>query len=114
MIKIRWSDSALEALRAKFGPEPTVWKLMYDTEGCGCAVNGVPALWAIEAPRPDDVKADSGQVELWYEKRHEVFFDEELRGDYDPVNRRFRLASDSQIYTDRLSVTDRRNARIPN
>lgn len=111
MIRIDWSAEAAEALRAEFGLEGPVWKLVYDSEGCGCAVSGVPALWAVEAPLADDVKAEGGPVRVWYEKRHEVFFDERMRVDYDAAGRRFRLLSDGQIYTNRLAVVDRREVR---
>ncbi|MCC3373221.1 iron-sulfur cluster biosynthesis family protein [Cohnella sp. REN36] len=108
-MEVKWSAEAVDALRARFGPEARTWKLVSDAEGCGCAVNGVPALWAVNEPLPDDLRADGGPVELWYEKRHEVFFDDEMRITYDAAKRSFTLASDGQIYTNRLATVDRRH-----
>lgn len=112
-MKVSWSDQALEALRDRFGTDSIVLKLAYDTEGCGCAVNGVAALWAVDAPPPGDARADSEPVHVWYDKQHAIFFDEELRVGYRPEHRTFSLASDGQIYSNRLTVQDRRNRTSP-
>ena len=108
-MKIEWSEEAAKALRDRFGTEPGPLKLVYDAEGCGCAVSGVPALWVVDAPLPDDVRAESDAFELWHERRHEIFFDEALRIGYLPDVRSFSLVSDTQIYTNRLAVLDRRS-----
>ncbi|XID94406.1 iron-sulfur cluster biosynthesis family protein [Paenibacillaceae bacterium WGS1546] len=105
---LQWSDQAARELRGRFGEDAAVWKLAFDAEGCGCAMNGVPAIWAIDAPEEDDLKADSDAVDVYYEKRHEVFFDESMRISYDPSARAFKLASDGQIYSNRLRIEDRR------
>ncbi|MBB6669138.1 iron-sulfur cluster biosynthesis family protein [Cohnella nanjingensis] len=107
-MEIKWSAEAVEALRTRFGPDARIWKLVSDSEGCGCAVSGVPTLWALDAPLPDDIRADSEPVALWYEKRHEVYFDDVMRITYDAAKRSFTLASDGQIYTNRLATVDRR------
>src|SRR5262245_51437666 len=97
-------------MKRRFGSNATVWKLVFDSEGCGCSVDGVPALWAIDQPAPDDLQARCDGVEVWYEKRHEVFFDEPLTITYLPEFRSFKLSSDGQIYTSRLIMQDRRTA----
>ncbi|WP_027093399.1 iron-sulfur cluster biosynthesis family protein [Cohnella thermotolerans] len=109
-MNVLWSEQALRALRDRFGDEPVGLKLVYDTEGCGCAVNGVPALWAVDGPEPDDKRAEGNFVPLWHEKRHEIFFEERMRITYDENSRSFSLQSDSQIYTNRLALLDKRNA----
>lgn len=109
-MKIEWSDEALNALASKFDPPATVWKLVSDNEGCGCAVNGVPFLWAVDAPAPGDLRADSGPLELWYEPQHAVYFDDKLRISYDGGTRGLKLSSDGQIYTNTLGTVDLRTA----
>lgn len=109
-MKIEWSEEAASALRSKFDPPVRVWKLVSDNEGCGCAVNGVPFLWAVDGPAPGDVRADSAPVELWYEPQHAVYFDEVLRVSYDGTARSFKLSSDGQIYTNRLGTVDLRTS----
>ncbi|RKP56955.1 hypothetical protein D7Z26_02905 [Cohnella endophytica] len=105
---IHWSDDAIREIRLRYGSDATVWKLVSDSEGCGCAMNGVAALWAIQAPQEGELQAESNAFEVWYEKRHEVFFDESMRVTYQPEHRAFKLASDGQIYSNRLRIEDRR------
>ncbi|MBW5446537.1 iron-sulfur cluster biosynthesis family protein [Cohnella sp. CFH 77786] len=107
-MKMEWSAEAVRRLREKFGAEVRGFRLVYDTEGCGCAVNGVPALWSADRPEPGDVAAESDPFALWHDPRHAVFFDEVLRVSFLPERQSFRLSSDSQTYTTRLVLADRR------
>ncbi|MDG0813016.1 iron-sulfur cluster biosynthesis family protein [Cohnella rhizosphaerae] len=109
-MRIEWTREAAAALQAKFDPPVRVWKLVSDNEGCGCAVNGVPFLWAVDAPAEGDLRADSEPVEVWYEPRHAVYFDDALRVSYDGANRSFKLSSDGQIYTNALGTVDLRTS----
>jgi len=108
---IDWSDGALAETARRYGPDARVWKLVSDSEGCGCAMNGVPSFWLIDSPDPDDIGARSnGGLTVVYEKRHEVFFDDRMKVTFDPDKRAFKLASDGQIYSNRLRLEDRRKA----
>lgn len=107
-MKIEWSGEAVDQLRARFGSDIRGFRLVYDTEGCGCAVNGVPALWAVDHPEPNDATAEGGPLALWHDPRHAVFFDDLLRVSFMPERQSFRLSSDNQIYTTRLVLTDHR------
>lgn len=107
-MKMTWSPEAEAVLRARFGADVPGFRLVYDTEGCGCAVNGVPALWAVDGAMPGDVSADSGPLRLWLNGQQSVFFDDALRLDYRSDRRSFTLASDNQTYTTRLVVEDHR------
>jgi uncharacterized protein YqkB len=108
---IHWSEEAMRTIRERYGADATTWKLVYDTEGCGCAVNGVPALWAVDAAEPGSAEAESNGLRLLYEPKHAIFFDERMSITYLPDANSFRLASDSQIYTTRLALSDRRSVR---
>jgi uncharacterized protein YqkB len=107
-MKMIWSDEAVDQLRAKFGADVRSFRLVYDTEGCGCAVNGVPALWAVNEPGHTDIAADSRPFALYHDPRHEIFFDETLRVGFVPERQSFRLSSDSQTYTTRMILADQR------
>lgn len=113
-MKIHWSEQALSEIQTRFGADAVTWKLVSDSEGCGCAMNGVATLWAISAPDKDDLQAESNRLAVWYEKRHEVFFDEQMRITYLPEHHAFQLASDGQIYSNRLRLVDKRTAEITN
>lgn len=105
---IHWSDDAIGEIKSRYGEDATLWKLVSDSEGCGCAMNGVAAFWAIPSVQEGELKAQSNAFEVWYEKRHEVFFDERMSVTYQPEHRAFKLASDGQIYSNRLRLEDRR------
>ena len=108
-MHIHITASAAERLQALAGSPDTIFKLVYDAEGCGCAVSGVPALWMLDrtAMLESDLKAASDPT-IVYERRHEVFYEDQLTLDYDQEDRRFRLSSNSQIYANDLAVVDRR------
>ncbi|EXX89781.1 hypothetical protein BG53_14040 [Paenibacillus darwinianus] len=101
-MKITFSPAAIERLTSELSGQSSRLKLLYDTEGCGCVMNGVPTLLRIEQPEEGDVKAVSSPYEIWYEKRYEVFFEDELKVDYRPGTPSFILRSDNQTYTTHL------------
>jgi len=107
-VKMAWSAEATAELQAQFGADVPGFRLVYDIEGCGCAVNGVPALWAVDGAMPGDVATDSGPLKLWIDSQQRVFFDDALRIHFLPDRRSFSLTSDNQTYTTRLVIEDRR------
>jgi uncharacterized protein YqkB len=109
-MKISWSEEAVRQIRERFGSDAAHLRLVYDTEGCGCAVNGVPALWVVDERAPGDIAVDCEPFGVSIDPKHEVFFEDVLRIDYRSDVRCFRLSSDNQIYTSRLIPADRRGA----
>lgn len=93
-------------------------KLVFDAEGCGCSLEGVPALWLIQNLEPKDViaeltkESESSPWPLVYEQRHEVFFEEQLTLDYKPQHNSFVLKSNNQIYSNRMIIADQRSAQL--
>ncbi|MBO7746384.1 iron-sulfur cluster biosynthesis family protein [Paenibacillus sp. MWE-103] len=79
-------------------------KLLYDTEGCGCVMNGVPTLALVREPDPQDKLGEGAPYSVWYEPNYEVFFEPELKIDYNAARNAFVLKSDSQIYTANLRL----------
>lgn len=104
---IEWSEEALRVRETRFGPGADRWKLVFDSEGCGCSVDGVPTLWLITNPDPGDVQAGTNEGEVWVKPQHLVFFEDKLRVGYLPEHRSFKLSSDGQTYTTRLKLQDR-------
>lgn len=103
-MKITFSPAASERLSSELPGESARLKLLYDTDGCGCVMNGVPTLLRIDRPEEGDVKAAGGPYEVWYEKRYEVFFEDELKVDCRPGTPSFILRSDNQTYTTHLRL----------
>ncbi|MCY9515870.1 iron-sulfur cluster biosynthesis family protein [Paenibacillus apiarius] len=87
-------------------------KLIYDTDGCGCAVNGVPALRLIDEPAPFDLAVDTNTGWTWVMDKHQmVFFDEALVLDVSGTTGMFKLSSTQQIYSTHVACEDHRKAR---
>ncbi len=88
-------------------------KLLYDIEGCGCSVSGVPALRLTQTKEPGDVEgvltdeSEPTPVPVLYEKRQEIFFEERLILDYNPQKNGYVLKSDQQIYHQQLKIQDK-------
>jgi len=102
-MRIDFTTRAAERLASELDTGVKL-KLIYDTEGCGCAVNGVPALHAVRAAEPGDMKADGGPFEVWYTPQQAVFFEERLTIDCREGKTSYTLRSDNQIYTTSLRV----------
>ncbi|RXZ81899.1 iron-sulfur cluster biosynthesis family protein [Paenibacillaceae bacterium] len=103
-MKILFTNAAVAQLTPRFEQTGAVLKLLYDTEGCGCVVSGVPALQLLDEPGPDDQQGEGVPLAFWHEPRFEIFFEPELVVDYNEERRNFILKSDSQIYTNRLRL----------
>ncbi len=73
-MKIIFSEAAQAKLLPLLEPGQVRLKLLYDTEGCGCVVSGVPALQLVDEQGPDDSPGDGVPIPFLYEPRHEVFF----------------------------------------
>lgn len=106
-MHIEWSERAIDEVTARFGDDAKPWKLVFDAEGCGCAVDGVPTLWHVASSEPEDVQIGSNVGQMWINPKHLIFFEDRLRIDYLPDHRSFKLASDGQIYTSRLKLENR-------
>jgi uncharacterized protein YqkB len=85
-------------------------KLAYDTEGCGCAVNGVAALWIVDNPEEDDQLARSNLFTVFYDPKQELFFEDKLTVDRRPGQQSFVLKSTQQTYNPSMRVIDRRSS----
>jgi uncharacterized protein YqkB len=77
--------------------------LFYDTEGCGCAVNGVPILKVeTEQVKGDLVKINTNDFSVFMYEKHLIFFDDDMRIHFD--NNSLRLSSTNQIFTAHLVI----------
>ncbi|MFK7691933.1 iron-sulfur cluster biosynthesis family protein [Paenibacillus sp. HJGM_3] len=98
-----------QELAAKSPEAPIALKLAYDAEGCGCAVDGVTALWLVDGPEPDDRVAGGSAFNILYDKKHEVFFEDELTVDYSDARRAYTLRSKQQTYNSMMRLIDKRH-----
>jgi uncharacterized protein YqkB len=81
--------------------------LIYDTEGCGCAVNGVPTLkWLPNNHDPAHtyITLCEQPVPVRITEKDALFFEEKLRLDFSPETFCYRLSGPGQIYHGCLNV----------
>jgi uncharacterized protein YqkB len=109
-MHITFTEAAVRQIEKQLDGRPAVLKLVYDTEGCGCAVNGVPALWLAAEKADGDRMAAGTPYEVAYDPMHEIFFEDKLKVDYQPAGKSFILKSDNQIYSASMSLLDKRES----
>lgn len=102
-MKIQFTEQAIEKLESILESGQSL-KLKYDTEGCGCAVNGVPMLWLIDTIEENDREIITNSVSVWIEKSTEVFFDENMVIDFLPKYNSYQLRSNNGILNPRMSL----------
>lgn len=111
-VSIEVTPGAEEALRRKLdGPsgEAGYIKLIYDTDGCGCAVNGVPALWLVrERGSCDEELPNNASLPMLIDRHQTVFYEERMKLDSGAGS--FVLSSPQQIYSTHVICSDRRTA----
>jgi iron-sulfur cluster insertion protein len=55
-MNITFTDKAIEKIQVKLSDSNgKQLKLKYDTEGCGCVVSGVSALWIVSEREEEDI-----------------------------------------------------------
>jgi uncharacterized protein YqkB len=107
-MHITFTDQAVEQLGGSMQSGSGEIKLVYDSEGCGCAVSGVPTLWIVDRAEQQELRAEGTPYGLIYEKKHEVYFEDNLILDYDSARRAFMLKSRGQIYNADMRLIDKR------
>jgi peptidyl-tRNA hydrolase len=50
IMYIEWTETAAEKIASKVQGQEGYLQLKYDTDGCGCVVSGVTALWWVNEP----------------------------------------------------------------
>lgn len=105
-MHITFSAAAARELGRRHRPGETLFKLLYDTDGCGCAVNGIARIvpGPFRSLEEGEALAAEDPYPVAYETRQEVFFEEELKLDYDASAQTFVLKSDSQFYNPHISL----------
>lgn len=101
-MEITFTQEAIEKLTGQI-PSESQLKLKYDTDGCGCVVSGVAALWAVNEIDEDDQEVKTNFIPVLVEKTKIVFLDEKLTISFNEAANSFMLTSPSQILNPRMS-----------
>ncbi|WP_044747930.1 iron-sulfur cluster biosynthesis family protein [Bacillus alveayuensis] len=106
-MKITFTDKAIEKLKPILSQGNKQLKLKYDTDGCGCAVNGVTTLWLVKQADKDDIVVETNFVPILLEKSRLIFYDETMTIDTVEPLGCFQLKSPNEIINPRMSLVER-------
>lgn len=111
-MELKWTEQAIEKIEKTF--HEGFLLLKHDTEGCGCVVSGVSALWALESEPADTIKIETNYVPVFIEKHTAVFFDEVMSIDFKKEQNTLQLKSPNQMLNPNLrfenKITTRKDA----
>ncbi|USK53616.1 iron-sulfur cluster biosynthesis family protein [Cytobacillus solani] len=107
-MEIIVTEEAANKIKAKIAGKNGCIKLKYDTEGCGCVVSGVSALWLVNELDDDDHEIKTNIGSIYIEKSKEVFFEETMTIDFSEKANCFQLKSPNQYLNPRMSLYDRK------
>lgn len=102
-MEINITAAAANKINERIAGREGYIKLKYDTEGCGCAVSGVIALWFVPELDEDDISIETNNQTVYIEKAKTVFFDEKMTIDFSGEANCFQLKSPQQILNGRMS-----------
>ncbi|RSD27335.1 iron-sulfur cluster biosynthesis family protein [Mesobacillus subterraneus] len=108
-MKLKITETATKKLQEKTAGKQGYIKLIYDIDGCGCAVNGVAALWLEKEYNDDENQMETGSIPIYIQKSREVFFDDQMTLDYKESAGCFQLKSPNEYLNPRMSFYDKTN-----
>ncbi|SFA97473.1 MULTISPECIES: iron-sulfur cluster biosynthesis family protein [unclassified Bacillus (in: firmicutes)] len=105
-MEIKMTEAAAQKINEKLQGKLGFLKLKYETEGCGCVVSGVTALWFVDELDEDDQAIQTNDITVHIEKSKVVFLDENMTIDFSESANTFQLRSPNQILNGRMSFVD--------
>jgi uncharacterized protein YqkB len=103
-VEIAITTVAVEKINERTEGRAGYLKLKYDTDDCGCGVNGVFALWLVPEVYVDDIAIETNNQTIYLEKSKMVFFDEKMKIDFSKTNNCFQLKSLQQILNGHMNL----------
>ncbi|WP_226582800.1 iron-sulfur cluster biosynthesis family protein [Halobacillus litoralis] len=103
-MKLRITDEAKQQLEHIQDSERPIIRLFYDTEGCGCGVNGLPTIRLEHEERKTDFRVESEAYPVIIDDQQAIFFKEDMKLDF--VRGTFRLSSPDGILNPIIPIKD--------
>nr|WP_281394009.1 iron-sulfur cluster biosynthesis family protein [Texcoconibacillus texcoconensis] len=106
-VQVTLTDEGRNIVKRAMSEQLGMLKIVYDTDGCGCAVSGVPKLQLVsnKTETDIDIKSEDGDIPILIERRFQVFFDPKMTLSASVKPGRLQLKSDQQIFHSRLAIT---------
>ncbi|MFC3746251.1 iron-sulfur cluster biosynthesis family protein [Paenibacillus sp. GCM10012306] len=108
---IQVTSLAERKLKERLGDQPGVFKLFYDTVGCGC--DGINVILIVDHAEPGDQQVDAGALPFIISGQQAIFYEDKMRLDGEEHFSSFKLSSDSQLYSKNILVRDLRGQEAP-
>ncbi|MEH6945335.1 iron-sulfur cluster biosynthesis family protein [Bacillus sp. JJ722] len=95
-MRIVWDASAIHKIKEMTNGKEGFFKLIYDTEDCGCD-DGVTTLWFISEPEGNEIEAETNFSKILVDRDKVVYMEEELKISCVEESHVFRLTSPNGI-----------------
>jgi uncharacterized protein YqkB len=105
-VNITFTEKAIQQLTPILTQTGRMLKLKYDTDGCGCLVSGVIALWLVNEADEDDIAVETNFVPVLVEKSRLIFYDDTMTIDTAAGTNVFQLKSPGQILNPRMPLVE--------
>ncbi|GGA67669.1 iron-sulfur cluster biosynthesis family protein [Ornithinibacillus halotolerans] len=89
-MKLTITELAMDKINELKGSSNPYLLLQYDTDGCGCGVNGVPTIDFVADKYETHMEVENESIPTIVDKMQSVFFAENMKLDF--VNGMFRLS----------------------
>ncbi|ELK44898.1 iron-sulfur cluster biosynthesis family protein [Halobacillus sp. ACCC02827] len=109
-MKLRITDEAMEQLKRMEETERPIIRLFYDTEGCGCGVNGLPMIRFDDKRYDTDKEVENEAYPVVIDDQQSVFFKQEMKLDF--AKGTFRLSSPDGILNPIIPIKTVKGAAV--
>ncbi|MYL19681.1 iron-sulfur cluster biosynthesis family protein [Halobacillus litoralis] len=103
-MKLRITDEAKQQLEQIQEAGRPILRLFYDTEGCGCGVNGLPTIRLEHEERTTDERVENEDYPVIIDNQQAIFFKKDMKLDF--VRGTFRLSSPDGILNPIIPIKD--------
>ncbi|MFD2657317.1 iron-sulfur cluster biosynthesis family protein [Gracilibacillus thailandensis] len=94
-MQLMITENALDKINSLVNSKSTILALTYDTEGCGCGVNGMPTISLIPRREANHIEVECDQFNVVVHHQEATFFSENMKLDYNGAT--FRLTSPNEM-----------------
>ncbi|RWZ60162.1 iron-sulfur cluster biosynthesis family protein [Halobacillus fulvus] len=103
-MKLTITETAKEQLQHIEEAERPFIRLFYDTDDCGCGVNGLPTVRLESEQRETDEVVDNDEYQVIIDHQQAIFFRQDMKLDFRKGT--FRLSSPNGVLNPVISTKD--------
>lgn len=100
-MKLTITDEALHQLQLLQPEDRPDLRMEYDSDGCGCGVNGMPVIYFTKTSTEHDLKVENEHYKIFLDEQQKVFFKPVMTLEWN--KRLFRLKSPDGMLNPSLS-----------